>query len=73
MKVKIHKFHKFLEDYDQRLENHYGMARPAVMYKDHLRHMKNWYGFDVEVDELGNEAYVEMTDQNYTLFALKYS
>ncbi len=73
MRVHVHKFHKFLTDYDSRLEKHYGTINPKISHQQHLQHINEWYSYDVQVDELGQEAYVEMSDENYTMFAIKYS
>lgn len=72
MKVYINRYHKFLEDYDSRIEKEYGSLR-MLSYQTNLQHLKEWYGYDVEVDGNGLEAWVEMSEQNYTLFAIKYS
>lgn len=72
MRVYINRYHKFLEDYDNRIEKEYGSLR-VLPYETNLRHLKEWYGYDVEVDQIGTEAWVEMSEQNYTLFAIKYS
>ena len=72
MKVFLNRFHKFLEDYDDRVEKHYGTRRADISHAEHLKNLKEWYDFDVIVDELGTEAYVEMTEQNFTMFGLKY-
>lgn len=70
MKVYLNKHHKFLEDFDNRLRDA-GISKPS--HDDVLHLVKEWYNFDVEVDELGHSATVEMSDENYTLFAIKYS
>ena len=71
--VHLTKFHKFFEDYDNRLEKEYGVRNPKLEHSEHLRHLRDWYSFDVQIDELGTEALVEMSEENYTLFAIKYS
>lgn len=73
MRVHIHKFHKFLDDYDNKLEKHYGTINPSLTHAEHIKHINEWYSYDVEVDQFGQEAYVEMSEENYTLFAIKYS
>ena len=72
MRVYINRYHKFLEDYDNRLEKEYGVRHPIISHEQHLKNLKEWYSYDVVVDDLGMEAYVDMSDQNYTLFAIKY-
>ena len=69
MKVYLNRHHKFLEDFDNRLREH------EIVNPDHTKVkelIKEWYSFDVDVDELGMTATVEMSEHNYTLFALKY-
>lgn len=73
MRVYINRYHKFLEDYDNRLDKAFGHNRLNLRHEQHLQLIKEWYSYDVVVDDLGMEAYVEMSDQNYTLFAIKYS
>lgn len=70
--VHLEKFHKFLEDYDNRIIKEYGVLQ-KLSYETNLRHLKEWYDFEVEVDEYGEYATVQMTEQNYTLFMIKYS
>lgn len=72
MRVYINRYHKFLEDYDNRIIKEYGTLK-SLPYQTNLQHLKEWYGYDVEVDDHGFEAWVEMSEQNYTLFAIKYS
>lgn len=72
MRVFLNKFHKFLEDYDNRVIAEYGSLK-ILPYAENLKNLKEWYGFDVEVDEHGTAAWVEMSEENYTLFAIKYS
>lgn len=69
--VHLEKFHKFLEDYDNRIIKEYGVLQ-KLSYETNLRHLKEWYDFDVTVDEYGEYATVQMTEENYTLFMIKY-
>ena len=70
MKVHLDRHHKFLEDFDERLRNT-GIKDPTHAQVKQL--VKEWYDFDLEVDELGTSATVEMDEKCYTMFALKYS
>ncbi len=72
MKVYLNKFHKFLEDYDNRVIVKYGSLE-KLSYRENLENLKEWYGYDAEVGELGDYVSVEMSPENYTLFAIKYS
>ena len=69
MIVYLDRHHKFLEDFDNRLREN-GIVNPDHVKVKEL--IKEWYSFDVTVDELGMTATVEMSEQNYTMFALKY-
>ena len=70
MKVYLNRFHKFLEDFDNRLlENN--IKTPS--HDEVKKLIKEWYSYDVEVDDIGATATVEMSEENYTLFILKYS
>ncbi len=71
MRVYLNRFHKFLEDYDNRIIAEYGSLH-VLSHEKNLTHLKEWYGYDVVVDPYGFEAWVEMSEQNYTLFAIKY-
>lgn len=71
MKVYLNKFEKFLEDYDNKVIAKYGSLQ-QLSYKENLNNLKEWYDYDVEVGELGDSACVEMSDHDYTLFAIKY-
>lgn len=70
--VHLENFHRFLEDYDNRIIEEYGVLK-KLSYETNIRHLKEWYDFDVTVDQFGHYATVEMSEQNYTLFAIKYS
>ena len=70
--VHLERFHKFLEDYDNRIIKEYGSMQ-KLSYDTNIRHLKEWYGYDVTVDDHGTEATVSMSDENYTLFMIKYS
>lgn len=41
-------------------------------YSGSTKFIKDWYGFTVEMDRSGSLGAVFMSDQDYTLFALKY-
>ncbi len=70
MQVRLDKHHRFLEDFDNRLKDNDLKDLSHVRVKQLI---KEWYNFDVEVNDAGTEAWVEMSEQNYTLFAIKYS
>lgn len=70
MRVRLDKHHKFLDDFDNRLRENNIMD---LSHSNIKRLALEWYGFEVEVDDYGQEAVVEMPEESYTMFALKYS
>lgn len=66
--ITIKHNHPFLEDLDRRLSE-----VPKAPFKVMLEYAKQWYGYDIIVDDHGACANITMSDSDYTLFLLRWS
>lgn len=71
MKVYITEYPRLLEEFDYKIYEIYNGERPG--YGELLKKFKEWYGYDVIIDDLGTMAYIEMTNENFTMFALRWT
>lgn len=65
--------HPFLEDYDDKLEKNLNIYRHWPTREENEQYIKEWYGYDVEIDSFGLNATLTMTEQQHTLFMLRWA
>lgn len=68
--VVIKSSHLFFEDFEQRLAAN--PVPPNTSVKVLLELAKDWYGYDIVLDDYGTVANITMTDAEYTMWLLKY-
>jgi hypothetical protein len=63
--------HPFWQDYNSKARKIYqkGFFIPR---QDHAEHIKEWYGYEAEIQPYDTCVVLHMTEQEHTLFALKY-
>lgn len=64
--------HRFFEDYDQLLDKNLKPSDPKPTVADHIRNVKEWYGYDIEIDPFGTCVKFNLTESAYTMFLLKW-
>jgi hypothetical protein len=69
--VDITLAHPFWKDYNNNLRTTYerGYLIPRM---DHEHYIKKWYGYEAEIQPYDTKLVLHMTEQEHTLFALKY-
>jgi hypothetical protein len=72
--VEINKYHPFVEDYDRRFRENVTLGEQMMMASDdHRKLVKEWYGYDIDIDYHGFTGRLTMTDEQYTLFVLRWA
>lgn len=60
-----------MSEFDYRISEKYGADKPR--YAILREHFKDWYNYSVIVDDLGTLAHIEMTEEDFTMFALRWA
>lgn len=69
--VTIKSSHPFFEDFERRLAEN--PVPPNTSVKVLLELAKQWYGYDIILDDYGTVAQINMTDAEYTMWLMKWS
>ena len=69
--VTIKSSHPFFEDFEQKLTAN--PVPPTTPVNVLLELAKQWYGYDIILDDYGTVAQVTMSDAAYTLWLMKWS
>ena len=70
--IDLADYPKFWESYDERWED----ARITITDRssaNQLRLIEEWYGYRVVLDDPGIRAYINLTEQEATMFLLKWT
>jgi hypothetical protein len=72
--VEINKYHPFVEEYDQTFREKLKPTKGTVYkFEDHKKFIKEWFDYEVDVDPHGFTGRLTMTDEQYTLFLLRWA
>ena len=70
--IDLADYTKFWDDYDERWHD----ARETITDQssaNQLRLIEEWYGYKIILDDLGSRAYIILTEQEATMFLLKWT
>jgi len=69
--IDIRNNHPFWQDYNNRLRTVYARGH-LISRMDHKHYIKEWYGYEAEIQPYDTCVVLHMTEREHTLFALKY-
>ena len=69
--VDIKNNHPFWRDYSNKLRTIYGKGY-LISRMDHEHYVKKWYGYEAELQPYDAAIVLHMTEQEHTLFVLRY-
>lgn len=67
--------HPFFKDYDNKLREQINAGKVChpMTSEMHKNYVKEWYGYDIDINPFGTDAIIYMSDKQYTLFILRWS
>jgi hypothetical protein len=69
--VDITNNHPFWQDYNNRIRTIIEKGH-FIPSQDHAQYIEEWYGYEAEIQPYDTCVVLHMTEQEHTLFALKY-
>ena len=69
--IEINHYHPFVIEYDLRFKEKF--PRQQLGHDQHKKLINEWYNYHIEIDETGYSGRLTMSDEQYTIFLLKYT
>ena len=70
--IDLADYTKFWDDYDERWYNAQGTISDQSS-ANQLRLIEEWYGYKIILDDLGSRAHIILTEQEATMFILRWT